>query len=140
MEATGMALMDWSPAFSVNVKQFDDQHKKLVAMVNQLHEAMKVGKGSEVLGPILNSLISYTASHFADEERLMQQNGYPNLAKHKVEHDKLTRQVLDLQKQYQTTKSALSMAVMSFLKDWLVNHIQGEDKKYGPFLNGKGVA
>lgn len=135
-----MALMDWSPGFSVNVKQFDEQHKKLVAMVNQLHEAMKVGKGGEVLGPILNSLISYTASHFADEERLMQQHGYPDLVKHKAEHDKLTKQVLDLQKQYQTTKSALSMSVMSFLRDWLINHIQGEDKKYGPFLNGKGVA
>jgi len=135
-----MAIMEWGPALSVNVKQFDDQHKKLVVMVNQLHDAMKVGKGSEVLGPILNSLISYTASHFADEERLMQQHGYLDLAKHKAEHDKLTKQVLDLQKQYQTTKSALSMAVMTFLKDWLANHIQGEDKKYGPFLNGKGIA
>ena len=132
--------MEWSSALSVNVKLFDDQHKKLVNMVNQLHDAMKVGKGSEVLGPIFNSLISYTASHFADEERLMQQNGYPDLAKHKAEHTKLTSQVLDLQKQYQANKTALSMPVMSFLKDWLANHIQGEDKKYGPFFNGKGVA
>lgn len=135
-----MAMMEWSSALSVSVKQFDDQHKKLVAMVNQLHDAMKVGKGGEVLGPILNSLISYTASHFADEERLMLQNGYPDLAKHKAEHDKLTSQVLDLQKQYQATNMGLSMAVMAFLRDWLVNHIQGEDKKYGPFLNGKGIA
>lgn len=134
-----MSMMQWSPAFSTNIKQFDDQHKKLVEMVNQLHDGMKVGKGSEVLGPILNSLISYTASHFADEEKLMQQHGYPDFAKHKAEHDKLTKQVLDLQKQYQTTKTALSMAVMTFLKDWLVNHIQGNDKKYGPFLKSKGI-
>lgn len=135
-----MSLMDWSPALSVNVKQFDDQHKKLVVLVNQLHDAMKVGKGSEVLGPILNSLISYAASHFADEEALLRQNNYPELLKHKSEHDKLTKQVLDLQKQYQTVKVALSMTVMNFLKDWLVTHIQGEDKKYGVYLNSKGVS
>lgn len=135
-----MAMMEWSAAFSTNVKQFDEQHKKLVGMVNQLHDAMKIGKSGEVLGPILNSLISYTASHFADEERLMKQHGYPDFAAHKAEHDKLTKQVLDLQKQYQTNSTALSMPVMAFLKDWLVNHIQGNDKKYGPFLNGKGVA
>ena len=135
-----MALMDWSPSFSVNVKKYDDQHKKLVAMVNQLHDAMKIGKGSEVLGPILNSLISYTATHFADEEALMRQHGYPDLPKHKSEHDKLAKQVLDLQKQYQTLKSALSTTVMNFLKDWLVNHIQNEDKKYGVYFNSKGIS
>ncbi len=135
-----MALMDWSPDFSVKIKQFDDQHKKLVAMVNQLHDAMKLGKGAEVLGPTLDSLISYTASHFADEEKVMKQHCYPDFARHKVEHDKLTKQVLDLQKQYQTKKTALSVTVMSFLKDWLSNHIKGDDMKYGPFLKEKGVS
>lgn len=134
-----MALMEWRPEFSVSVRQLDDQHGKLVGMVNELHDAMRVGKGKEVLGPILSSLISYTASHFAEEEKLMQQHGYPDLARHKPEHDKLTRQVLDLQKQYQSNGMVLSMTVMNFLRDWLVNHIQGEDKKYGPFFNGKGV-
>ncbi len=28
---------------------------------------------------------------------------------------------------------------MAFLKDWLQDHIMGSDKKYAPFLNGKGV-
>ncbi len=135
-----MSLMDWSSALSVNIKQFDDQHKKLVVMVNQLHDAMKIGKGSEVLGPILNSLISYAATHFADEETAMKKYDYPELPKHKAEHDKLAKQVIDLQKQYQSTHSVLSMTVMNFLKDWLVNHIQREDKKYGVYLNSKGVS
>lgn len=134
-----MALMEWRPEFSVSVRQLDDQHGKLVGMVNELHDAMRVGKGREVLGPILDALISYTASHFAEEERLMRQHGYPDLARHKSEHDKLTGQVLDLQRQYRSNGAVLSMTVMNFLRDWLVNHIQGEDRKYGPFFNGKGV-
>jgi hemerythrin len=135
-----MALMEWNPIFSVKVKKFDDQHKKLVDMVNQLHDAMKAGQGNAMLGVVLQSLISYTATHFKDEEQVMQANGYSGLAKHKAEHEKLVKQVLDLQQKFQSGASVLTMTVLSFLKDWLITHIQGEDKKYGVFLNGKGIS
>jgi len=134
-----MALMAWNPALSVKIKQFDDQHKKLVDMVNELHEAMKEGKGSVVLGKILGGLISYTASHFSDEERLMAQYSFPGLTLHKMEHEKLVKQVLDLQEKFKAGKPILTLDVMNFLKDWLVKHIQGDDKKYGEYLNTKGV-
>lgn len=135
-----MAIMEWSPAFSVKVKKFDDQHKKLVELLNQLHDAMKAGQGSAMLGVVLQSLITYTATHFKDEEQVMQANGYPDLAHHKAEHEKLVKQVLDLQKKFQSGGSVLTLTVMSFLKDWLITHIQGEDKKYGVFLNAKGIS
>ena len=93
-----MALMEWSPAFSVKVKKFDDQHKKLVDLVNQLHDAMKAGEGNTMLGVVFQSLVAYTGSHFADEEKMMQANGYPDYAKHKAAHENLVKQVLDLQK------------------------------------------
>jgi hemerythrin len=137
-----MALMEWSPTFSVKVKKFDDQHKKLVDLVNQLHDAMKAGQGNVALGAILQQLINYTATHFKDEEQVMQANGYPDLAKHKTIHADLVKQVLDLQKKFQTGEAGgvLTMKVLSFLKDWLVTHIQGEDKKYGVYLNTKGIS
>lgn len=135
-----MALMEWNPALSVNVKQFDDQHKKLVNMVNNLHDAMKIGKGNEVLGKILDGLISYTASHFADEERLMGTHAYPAISSHKAEHEKLVKQVLELQQKFKAGQPILTNTVMQFLKDWLVKHIQGDDKKYGVYFNSKGIS
>jgi hemerythrin len=132
--------MEWSPAFSVKIKKFDDQHKKLVELLNQLHDAMKSGQGNAMLGVVLQALISYTATHFKEEEQVMQANGYPDLARHKAEHEKLVTKVLDLQKQFQSGSSVLTMTVLSFLKDWLVSHIQGVDKKYGEFLNAKGIS
>jgi hemerythrin len=135
-----MAIMEWSPAFSVKVKKFDDQHKKLVDLVNQLHDAMKAGQGNVMLGNVLQSLITYTATHFKEEEQVMQANGYPELAQHKAEHEKLVSKVLDLQKQFQAGAGVLTLTVMSFLKDWLISHIQGVDKKYGVFLNAKGIS
>lgn len=135
-----MALITWSDSLSVKVKQFDDQHKKLVDMANQLFDAMKTGKGSQVMGDILKQLISYTQTHFAAEERLMKQYGYPDFEAHKKEHNALVMQVADLQKQLQEGKAVLTQNVMTFLRDWLTKHIQGDDRKYGIFFNGKGVA
>lgn len=135
-----MALMTWSDKLSVGVKQFDEEHKQLVRLINQLHDAMKTGQGKQVISNILQGLISYTQNHFATEERLMRTHGYPDYEQHKKEHNSLTLSVLDLQKQYQAGNMLLSQKVMDFLKDWLANHIQGLDKGYGPFLNGKGVA
>ncbi len=135
-----MALMDWNPTLSVKVRKFDDQHKKLVELLNQLHDGMKAGQGNAVLGNVLQSLITYTATHFKDEEQVMQANGYPDLPRHKAEHEKLVKQVLDLQKKFQAGGGVLTLTVLSFLKDWLFTHIQGEDKKYGVFLNAKGIS
>ena len=59
-----MALINWNESLSVNVKEIDLQHKKLIDMNNELNEAMKLGKGKDALGKIVNGLISYTATHF----------------------------------------------------------------------------
>jgi hemerythrin len=134
-----MALIPWSPALSVGVRLFDDQHQLLVGMVNDMHAAMAGGKGNLVVGPILDGLIEYTQTHFADEERLLAQHAYPGLAVQRAEHRKLVEQVLALQQKFKSGKSMLSVEVMNFLKSWLLNHIQVEDKQYGPFLNSRGV-
>ena len=59
-----MSLIKWNDSFSVNVVKIDQEHKKLFEMVNELTDAMKAGHGKDVLGNILDRLISYTAFHF----------------------------------------------------------------------------
>lgn len=135
-----MALLTWNDSYSVKVRQFDDQHKKLVEMINSLHDAMKVGKGRETMDIILKSLIDYTKTHFADEERLMTQHQFPGYEKHKKEHNLLTIQAQEINKQLEAGTFVVSQELLTFLREWLVKHIQGEDKQYGPFLNGKGIA
>jgi hemerythrin len=134
-----MPLMVWNDTLSVKVDEIDNQHKRLVELVNQLHDAMTQGKGREVMGKVLGGLIDYTKTHFADEERLMLKYNYPAYAQQKAEHDALTRQVLDLQSQYLQGKMTLTLEVMQFLQDWLSNHIQKMDRLFGVYLNSKGV-
>ncbi len=135
-----MALVAWNETYSVKVRQFDDQHRKLIDLVNKLHDAMKNGKGSQILSDVLASLAAYAQAHFSDEERLMRIHGYPGFLPHKKAHDQLVAQVRYFQRQAETDGNTITLGVMIFLKDWLVQHIQGEDVKYGPFMNGKGIA
>ncbi len=135
-----MPLMTWNEKMSVGVAVIDAEHKKLVGMLNDLYDGVQAGKAAEALGKVLDGLISYTAAHFRHEEELFAKTGYPAATAHKKEHDDLTRQVLDVQAKYKAGISGtLSLEVMTFLKNWLVTHIQGSDRSYGPHLNANGV-
>ncbi len=124
---------------SVNIRELDDQHRRLLGLVEKLKAAMRQGKGKEELQKIFDGLVTYTASHFASEERLMLAHGFPEYEDHKRIHAAMTARVLDLQRQYREGRLGLSLEVLKFLEDWVGKHIQGTDKKYGPFLNAKGV-
>jgi hemerythrin len=135
-----MALLTWSAKYSVQVKKFDDQHKKLIDIVNNLHDAMKVGKGKDTLGEVLEALITYTGNHFSEEEKAMKAGGFPGYEEHKKEHNLLVLQVKDIQSQFRSGKAVLTQEVMSFLKKWLEDHILGSDRNYGPFFNQQGIS
>jgi hemerythrin len=133
--------MQWNDRMSVGIEQFDEDLKKLVAMLNNLFDGMQAGKAKDVLGPILDELVAYTKTHFAREETAMAKLGYQEFASHKREHDGLTQQVMDVQtKFHQDLTASLSMEVMNFLKNWLVKHIQGTDRKYTAFFQANGIA
>ena len=131
-------LIDWSNVYSVGVVSMDEEHQRLIGIINKLNNAMRSGHGRDAVGAILDELISYTRTHFAHEERLMQESGYPGYDEQKRAHEALLGTVMDTQAKYRTG-TALSQEVMGFLIKWLVNHIQGMDKRYGSHLSGKGI-
>jgi len=134
-----MPLFTWNDSYSVGVMDIDAQHKRLVELVNELHDAMSLGKGRDTVGKTLDGLIDYTRTHFAFEEKLMAVHTYPAAAQHKIEHESLTRQVVELQGKFLTGQATVTLTVMKFLKDWLSNHILSVDKKFGAYLNTQGV-
>ncbi|MBF0186324.1 MAG: bacteriohemerythrin [Magnetococcales bacterium] len=132
-------LMPWTNQLKLNIKAVDRDHRKLVDLINTLYKAMNAGKGRSALGAILDELINYTAGHFALEEEMFDKYGYPETNEHKELHRKLVAQVTEFQRAFHEEGAALNMDLMNFLKEWLVDHIIGEDKKYAPYLRKKGV-
>lgn len=134
-----MSLLSWNDQYSVNIKKIDEQHKILINLINDLHDAMKQGKGKDVMGSILDELANYTVHHFAYEEKLFVEKNYPLTKQHKLEHDKLVSEVSNLQKSFKNGETIMTMEVLSFLKKWLNDHIIGSDKKYTAHLNAQGI-
>lgn len=133
-----MSMMEWNDKLSVGVEAIDADHKHLVALVNELHDAVKAAHGKEALGKVLDGLIAYTKSHFGREEAEMAKFKYPKAPDHIREHVNLTKQVLDVQAKYKAGKTAvLSMEVLAFLRDWLIKHISASDKALGDFLKAQ---
>ncbi|MEJ5285434.1 MAG: bacteriohemerythrin [Brevinematales bacterium] len=135
-----MAFIEWNESLSVGVNLFDDQHKKLVGIINKLYDAMKEGKGRNVLADIFNELIDYTKFHFKAEEEALLKHDYPGYGEQHDEHSKLTKEVIELKEKYDKGNIFITVEVLSFLKEWLSHHILEVDKKYGPFLREKGIS
>jgi methyl-accepting chemotaxis protein/hemerythrin len=132
-------LMTWTDGLSVGVGLIDEQHKVLLSLINELHAAMRARKSDAVLISVVERLKEYTVKHFGQEEEYFDRYGYPESAQHKEAHRKLVQQVLEFEAGLKSGKAKVTMDIMRFLKDWLVGHIMGTDRKYGPFLNAKGL-
>jgi len=134
-----MALIDWTDELSVKIAEIDGEHKTLVAMINKLNDAMRQGKGKELLGEIVDGLTKYTATHFATEEKYFDKFGYPDAAKHKKQHADFVQKVSEFKSGFEQGKITLSIDVVSFLSNWLKTHILGTDKQYSEFFREKGL-
>ncbi|WP_243367242.1 bacteriohemerythrin [Fundidesulfovibrio soli] len=130
-------LMAWTSDLATGVKVIDEQHRKLLDLINDLYAAMKAGKGRSVLEKLLDGLAEYTVYHFGTEEKYFDQFKYAESASHKKMHAELTGQVVDYIGKVKSGQANVSMELMDFLKEWLVTHICKQDKRYAKtFLDG----
>jgi methyl-accepting chemotaxis protein len=127
-------LIAWDDSIKIGIDLIDDQHKVLVDYLNELNESMVRGEGEKAVGSIIKKLKDYTSTHFAAEEALFKKFGYPEGEEHARQHAELISQVKELDAKHQAGTLALSREVMDLLKGWVVNHINGTDRKYVPFL------
>lgn len=134
-----MPLFLWNEKYSVNISSIDEQHKKLIDIINEFHDKMKTGIERENIGEVLIKLIDYTKYHFSFEEKLFSDNRYLESSIHKEVHAKFVEQINNIKNDFDNGKDVITFELMDFLKDWLGEHILGTDKKYSEFLNAKGI-
>jgi len=130
-------LMTWDDALSVRIDAIDEQHKKLIELLNRLHESKATKRGNATLRKILKELIDYTVYHFAFEEKLFDKYRYEDAAEHTASHRRLESQVLEFAKAFEAGSASLSADLFLFLRGWLNGHIRGSDREYAPYLAEK---
>jgi hemerythrin len=132
-------IFQWREEYNTNIKAMDEDHRALFETANKLYEEIHSGRNQAVLGDTLNFLIDYTQEHFSQEEKLMEDYDFPDYEIHIKHHVRLIQGVQELKSKYAAGAARMDMSIINFLKDWIINHILTEDRKYGPYLNDKGV-
>jgi hemerythrin-like metal-binding protein len=134
-----MALFAWKEDYSVSVKRFDGEHKKLFSLLNELSDAIAKGQGRLVVRNVLQQLTAYTREHFAAEEAAMRAAAFDGLPSHVAEHRELTEKVEKFSADYSKGDTSITNEVLYFLCDWLEHHILSLDRKYGESLSRAGI-
>lgn len=133
-------FVEWSQDLSVGLEEIDAQHKLLIDLINDMHDAISQQKGTDAVAGILTQLFDYTRIHFAVEESLMRIFGYPAYQEHKLQHDQLIRKLRKLQEKADSSTAPVAFELMHLLKIWLTKHIMDTDKKYEAYFLQAGAS
>lgn len=132
-----MPLIEWDKKFETGVEVIDNDHRYLFKLINDFFDSFMNGSSDEESIALMEGLISYTILHFKREEELMLKSDYPFFENHKKEHRKLIESVTKFKKTINTSSNDATTELLSFLSNWLINHVIGTDMLFVPYLVAK---
>jgi len=136
---TSKRFVSWRDDLSVGIESIDDDHKKLLSLINNLQTAVFYPTGEAFERQALQELVDYTKYHFDREEKLMQENGYPDFEAHRRQHQAMIAKVGGFMSAYEQDREGTIDELTRFLKDWLMQHIAGTDQLYSDHLRSRAV-
>jgi hemerythrin len=134
-----MPPLPWKQEYRINVDVIDAQHRRLAALVHEVHDHVASGFPPDAVGEKLDELLRFTRLHFATEEELMLKYGFPRYSEHCSEHKGLLRQLETL------LAAQRGRVPLGFGRDddiggdWVLQHLLEQDTELGAFLNERGV-
>ena len=129
-----VSILEWEDRFELGVARLDEHHKRLVALLNEISESTFNGAHEESVGAILVELIDYANYHFSAEESMMSGAGYPDLQSHREEHKTFCHMVVAFRDDINAGKNDFSLDLLSFLGNWLFDHILKTDFLFCQFI------
>ena len=134
-----MEPIEWTDSFSVGVALLDEQHRRLIDMLNKMIKDPAADTRSETVADVLTDMTRYAQEHFKAEEELMNEHGYPRLDEHKEQHLGFQEKVARLCFATVKGQASVPQELMEYLQKWLIHHILQEDMAFKPFFEQKGV-
>ena len=126
------ALFNWSDTYNLGLEEIDEQHRSLLDLINKIWQSIVDRSDRDVVFVLVEELERYTLAHFAAEETFMRVTEYPDFPAHKIEHQNFVSRIAD-EKKRALQAGSLSLDLMHFLRDWLVEHILVCDRAYADF-------
>ncbi len=134
-----MEKIIWNEIYSVHVRALDEQHQKLIKLINTFIQLSKVSVNSEEISDALTEMTEYAHYHFNEEEQYLLKYNYSGYQSHRKEHREFKRKVADLCVDVIQNKATIPLEIHKFLFDWCTNHIFKSDMEFGRFFKGKNI-
>jgi hemerythrin len=132
-------FLQWRTDYSIGIQKIDNQHKKIILLINDLLKMCKENntvEDYESFNALVEIILEHFQKHFETEEKLMLKKNYPQYAEHKKRHDKLLEDIKKMMDKIINEKQKNSLINMViFLREWFVENIYIMDKQMGEYFN-----
>jgi methyl-accepting chemotaxis protein/hemerythrin len=132
-------LIKWSKELSVDLNEIDDQHKKLLDILNSLFNSMQSGSSSGIIKNLIKELYDYAKYHFDNEEKYFDKFSYEEKESHIKLHEEFKSKINELDKKIDSGNNSVSSELLNYLINWITGHINVIDKKYVPLFKENGI-
>lgn len=119
----------WSDDYALQLPEIDEQHMHLFRLINDVWLTVANRADREKALGVISALENYTVTHFAAEEAFMREQQYSRYQEHRAEHERFVARIA-FEKSRVNGGSPLSLQLVHFLRDWLVQHIRFADRAY----------
>jgi hemerythrin-like metal-binding protein len=140
MECSLVQLVRWRPEYAIGVEEVDSDHQHLFALIDSFATAIRQGREHDRLFSLMEELLDYTCYHFAHEELLMEQIGYPHFEEHRLEHEGIRKTLHTMKAQAAGGGGSIAEKLMNFLFSWLRQHTMTSDRRIGTHMKKYGLS
>ncbi len=126
-------LFNFDAEFRLGIEAVDNEHVKLVDMLNEVHILLSEGKKDQARQFFGETLSAYVVEHFANEERFMASIGFPQLEDHRKIHENFKKSFQALRPQIEQADDAAFRQALTDAFTWLITHIGKTDRKYATY-------
>ncbi len=132
-----MTLVDWDDTYSVGDTEIDNDHKRIIALLNDLYQAYELGHANPILTGLFDQVEQATIQHFKREESLLERRGYQSVDAQRAEHRLLKGSLSQLRHRFDSElpSERVSSEIRDFLLTWFMGHILEEDMRFKDFLS-----
>ncbi len=133
-------MLWWTKDLAIGVDSIDQEHQAVFEKADEIFNFEDDTPASKVK-EAFSFLVQYVNKHFSEEEKLMLQYHYPEVEKHRKHHRYLVDELHTITKEIGL--GGIDQQLIDRLKllivEWLVSHINEEDKKMVSHIKGQGA-
>ena len=128
-----MTLLEWRDEYSTGISGVDYEHQELIALINSIYEMLDNSSDKTSIINCLGDIYGQVSSHFALEERWMEQHNYDDYKSHREDHERLLDDIGDITDDVETSNKLNTEQLREKLDNWFLIHFKTHDARLHKF-------